>query len=79
MRTCREQPASCARGGATAVAGYREVTAAIARSNQEVQSDLVLMRARGLQIPECSPPSRWIVLGGLIYGLLRAELRDAGR
>jgi len=44
--------------------------------NQEVQSDLVLMRARGVEIP-AAVLHHADRLGGLIYGLLRAELRDA--
>jgi hypothetical protein len=43
--------------------------------NQEVQSDLVLIGARGIDIPEaigCQADR----LGGLIYGLLRAEVRS---
>jgi len=56
---------------------YQHLEAAYAET-QEVQSDLVLLRARGVEIPAA------IVhhadrLGGLIYGLLRAELRSASR
>jgi len=46
--------------------------------NQEVQSDLVLMRARGVEVP-AAVLHHADRLGGLIFGLLRAELRDAGR
>ena len=54
---------------------YQHLEAAYAE-NQEVQSDLVLMRARGVEIPGAvlRHADR---LGGLIYGLLRAELRAA--
>jgi hypothetical protein len=56
---------------------YQHLEAAYAE-NQEVQSDLVLMQSRGIEIP--SPVLHHADrLGGLIYGLLRAELRDAGR
>jgi hypothetical protein len=56
---------------------YQHLEAAYAE-DQEVQSDLLLMRARGVEIPVAilREADR---LGGLIYGLLRAELRDAGR
>jgi len=52
---------------------YQHVEAAYAE-NQEVQSDLALMCARGVQIPGAviRHADR---LGGLIYGLLRAERR----
>jgi four helix bundle protein len=45
--------------------------------NQEVQSDLLLLRARGIDIPPAvlHQADR---LGGLIYGLLRAEVRGVG-
>ena len=56
---------------------YQHLEAAYAE-NQEVQSDLVLMRARGIEIPAVvlRHADR---LGGLIYGLLRAELRRGDR
>ncbi len=56
---------------------YQHLEAAYAE-NQEVQSDLVLMRARGVEIPGAAirHADR---LGGLIYGLLRAELRRGDR
>jgi len=40
--------------------------------NQEVQSDLLLLRSRGIPVPVAvvDQPDR---VGGLIYGLLRAE------
>jgi hypothetical protein len=49
---------------------YQHLEAAYAE-NQEVQSDLALMRARGVEIPGAvlRHADR---LGGLIYGLLRA-------
>lgn len=42
--------------------------------NQEVQSSLLLITARGIEVPEAvlEAADR---LGGLIYGLLRAEVR----
>jgi len=52
---------------------YQHLEAAYAE-NQEVQTDLALMRARGIRIPD-SVISRADRLGGLIYGLLRAERR----
>ncbi len=55
---------------------YQHLEAAYAE-NQEVQSDLVLMQARGVEIP-AAVLHHADQLGGLIYGLLRAELRDAG-
>jgi hypothetical protein len=56
---------------------YQHLEAAYAE-NQEVQSDLALMRARRVEIPDdvLRHADR---LGGLIYGLLRAELRDRSR
>jgi hypothetical protein len=43
--------------------------------NQEVQSDLVLIRARAIEVPQAILVNAdW--LGGLIYGLLRAEARS---
>jgi len=51
---------------------YQHLEAAYAE-NQEVQSDLVLMRARGVDIPD-AVMRQADRLGGLIYGLLRAEL-----
>ena len=41
--------------------------------NQEVQGDLVLLRARGVEIP-VAVVAQADRLGGLIYGLLRAEV-----
>ena len=40
--------------------------------NQEVQSDLLLLRSRGVEIP-VAVVARADRLGGLIFGLLRAE------
>ena len=56
---------------------YQHLEAAYAE-NQEVQSDLVLLRARRVQIPDdvLRLADR---LGGLIYGLLRADLKDRQR
>jgi hypothetical protein len=50
---------------------YQHLEAAYAE-NQEVQSDLVLMRVRGVEIAPATlhQADR---LGGLIYGLLRSE------
>ncbi len=56
---------------------YQHLEAAYAE-NQEVQSDLVLMRARGVEIP-AAVLHHADRLGGLIYGLLRVELRDTSR
>ena len=53
---------------------YQHLEAAYAE-NQEVQSDLVLIRARGVEIPQAVLRQADRV-GGLIYGLLRAEVRD---
>jgi len=50
---------------------YQHLEAAYAE-NQEVQSDLVLMRLRGVEIPAVAIELA-DRLGGLIYGLLRAE------
>jgi hypothetical protein len=54
---------------------YQHLEAAYAE-NQEVQSDLVLVRARAIEIPMsvCHRADR---LGALIYGLLRAQVRKA--
>jgi len=52
---------------------YQHPEAAYAE-NQEVQSELMLLRARGITIPDVVV-HRADRLGGLIYGLLRAELR----
>ena len=41
--------------------------------NQEVQSDLVLLRSRGILVP-VAVAAKADRLGGLIYGLLRAEV-----
>jgi len=60
-------------GGRTLGNRYQHLEAAYAE-NQEVQSDLVLMRARGVEVPE-SITQDADRLGGLIYGLLRAEVR----
>jgi hypothetical protein len=51
---------------------YQHLEAAYAE-NQEVQSDLLLLGARGIEIPPgmLHQADR---LGGLIFGLLRAEL-----
>ena len=56
---------------------YQHLEAAYAE-NQEVQRDLDLIRARGLDVP---PPliRRADRLGGMIYGLLRAEEGGCGR
>ena len=51
---------------------YQHLEAAYAES-QEVQSDLVLTRARGVDVPVVCL-DRADRLGGLIYGLLRAEV-----
>jgi len=53
---------------------YQHLEAAYGE-NQEVQSDLVLIRARGVEIPPAAL-NQADRLGGLIYGLLRAEVRD---
>ena len=52
---------------------YQHLEAAYAE-NQEVQSDLLLIRARGVEIAP-STLDQADRLGGLIYGLLRAEVR----
>ena len=55
---------------------YQHLEAAYAE-NQEAQSDLLLMTARGIDVPE--DLSRLADrLGGMVYGLLRAEV-GAGR
>ena len=54
---------------------YQHLEAAYAE-NQEVQSDLMLLRARGISVPD-AVVHRADRLGGLIYGLLRAELRGS--
>jgi len=56
---------------------YQHLEAAYAE-NQEVQSDLMLLRARGINIPDVvvHHADR---LGGLIYGLLRAERQGVDR
>ena len=56
---------------------YQHLEAAYAE-NQEVQSDLDLIRARGLNVPP-EVVRRADRLGGMIYGLLRAEVRGRGR
>ena len=52
---------------------YQHLEAAYAE-NQEVQSDLALMVARGVKIPT-APLRQADRVGALIYGLLRAEVR----
>ena len=52
---------------------YQHLEAAYAE-NQEVQSDLALMLARGVRIPPAALQQA-DRLGALIYGLLRAEVR----
>ena len=54
---------------------YQHLEAAYVE-NQEVQSDLALIRVRGVEVPAAvlHDADR---LGGLIYGLLRAEQRAA--
>jgi hypothetical protein len=64
-------------GGRTLGNRYQHLEAVYAE-NQEVQSDLVLMRARGVEIP-AAVLHHADRLGGLICGLLRAELWNAGR
>jgi len=54
---------------------YQHLEAAYAE-NQEVQSDVALMRARGVEVP-AAVLHHADRLGGLIYGLLRAEQRAA--
>jgi hypothetical protein len=46
--------------------------------NQEVQSDLILMATRGVEVPPAAlcQADR---LGGLVYGLLRAEVSSRSR
>ena len=51
---------------------YQHLEAAYAE-NQEVQSDLVLLRSRGILVP-VAVAAKADRLGGLIYGLLRAEV-----
>jgi hypothetical protein len=55
---------------------YQHLEAAYAE-NQEVQSDLVLLTSRGVQVPAAvlSTADR---VGGLVYGLLRAEVKARG-
>jgi hypothetical protein len=53
---------------------YQHLEAAYAE-NQEVQSDLVLIRGRGIEVRQAVLVNS-DRLGGLIYGLLRAEVRD---
>jgi hypothetical protein len=53
---------------------YQHLEAAYAE-NQEVQSDLVLIRARAIDVPQTVLENA-DRLGGLIYGLLRAEVQD---
>jgi hypothetical protein len=60
--------------GRTLGSRYQHLEAAYAE-NQEVQSDIVLIVARGTDIPK-AVVRRADRLGGLIYGLLRAEVRD---
>ena len=56
---------------------YQHLEAAYAE-NQEVQSDLDLIRARGLDVPP-AVVRRADRLGGMIYGLIRTEVRGRGR
>ena len=56
---------------------YQHLEAAYAE-NQEVQSDLDLFRARGLDVPG-HVVRRADRLGGMIYGLLRAEVKGRVR
>ena len=56
---------------------YQHLEAAYAE-NQEVQSDLDLFRARGLDVPS-AVIRRADRLGGMIYGLLRAEVKGCRR
>ena len=52
---------------------YQHLEAAYAES-REVQSDLLLMRTRGVQVPD----DIFVLadrVGGMVYGLLRAEVR----
>jgi hypothetical protein len=56
---------------------YQHLEAAYAE-NQEVQSDLVLIGARGIDVPQ-SALANADRLGGLIYGLLRAEVGSRDR
>ena len=58
--------------GRTLANRHQHLEAAYAK-NQEVQSDLVLIRSRGIEIP-VAVVAQADRLGGLIYGLLRAEL-----
>ena len=60
-------------GGRTAGNRYQHLEAAYAE-NQEVQSDLLLLGGRGIEVPR-SVLREADRLGGLIYGLLRAEAR----
>jgi hypothetical protein len=55
---------------------YQHLEAAFAET-QEIQTDLMLLRVRGVDVPIslCRQADR---LGGLIYGLLRAEARAQG-
>ena len=63
----------CEAGGRTSGNRYQHLEAAYAE-NQEVQGDLLLLRARGIDIPVVVT-QRADRLGGLIFGLLRAEGR----
>jgi hypothetical protein len=54
---------------------YQHLEAAYAE-NQEAQSDLLLIAARGVDIPPAAL-HRADRLGGLIYGLLRAEVSES--
>jgi four helix bundle protein len=55
---------------------YQHLEAAYAET-QEVQTDLMLIRVRGVDVP-ISLSRQADRLGGLIYGLLRAEARTQG-
>ena len=52
---------------------YQHMEAAYAE-NQEVQSDLLLLGGRGVDVPQ-TVMRQADRLGGMIYGLLRAEVR----
>ena len=60
-------------GGRTLGNRYQHLEAAYAE-NQEVQSDLLLLSARGIEVPALVSHQA-DRLGGMIYGLLRSETR----